>query len=121
MKSANVDLKILEIAARIKYLRDIENISVEDMARDTGITVDEYIACEEGLSDLNFAFLYRCSVILGVDVTDLIEGTSPRLTSYTVTRNGEGQRIEEAHGMVYYNLASAFKRRTAEPLRVTAM
>ena len=56
-----------------------------------------------------------------MDITDIIEGASPTLTSYTITRNGAGQRIERAHGMVYYNLAHAFKNRTTEPLRVTAI
>ena len=28
------------------------------------ISVEEYIACEEGKEDLNFAFLYKCSLNL---------------------------------------------------------
>jgi acetyl-CoA synthetase len=91
------------------------------MARETGVTVGEYLACEAGESDLTFAFLYRCALALNVDITDIIEGASPTLTTYTITRNGAGQRIERAHGMIYYNLAPAFKHRTTEPLRVTAI
>ena len=59
--------------------------------------------------------------MLNVDVTDIIEGASPTLSSYIVTRSSEGQRIEEAHNMVYYNLAPNFKNRIAEPLRVRAI
>jgi acetyl-CoA synthetase len=55
-----------------------------------------------------------------VDVTDIIEGSSPRLTEYVITRSGDGQRIEQAHGMVYYSLAHAFRGRRTEPLRVIA-
>ncbi|MCF0121589.1 MAG: AMP-binding protein, partial [Oscillospiraceae bacterium] len=117
----SLDLKIMEIASRIRNLRELEGISVEEMAKRTGVSAAEYTECEEGRSDLNFAFLYSCAAALGIDVTELIEGASPKLTAYTVTRNGAGQRIEQAHGMVYYNLASSFKRRTAEPLRVLAM
>ena len=40
------------------------------------------------------------------------------MKSYTVTRNGDGQKIDKAHGMVYYNLAAAFKNRVSEPLYV---
>ena len=120
-KSTNLEAKMLEIAARIRELRDIEGRTAEQMARETGVSVEEYLACEAGRSDLNFAFLYRCSLALNVDITDIIEGASPTLTSYTITRNGAGQRIEQAHGMVYYNLAHAFKNRTTEPLRVTAV
>ena len=120
-KKANLELRLMEIASRIRELREIEGLTVADMARETGVSVEEYLACEAGDSDLNFAFLYRCALAFNVDITDIIEGRSPTLTSYTITRNGAGQRIEQAHGMVYYNLAHAFKHRTTEPLRVTAM
>ena len=115
-----VEIKLKETAGRIKALREIENLTVAQMAEKTGVTEAEYIACEEGRSDLNFAFIYRCAIAFNVDVTDIIEGTSPKLVSYTVTKSGQGQRIEQAHGMVYYNLASAFRNRIAEPLLVNA-
>ena len=117
-QNKELDFKIKEIAKRIKELREIEGLSPEEMAVNTGVDVSEYLACENGESDLNFAFIYRCAIAFNVDVTDIIEGYSPKLKSYTVTRSGEGQRIEKAHGMTYYNLAYAFKNRIAEPLYV---
>ena len=116
-----LDFKIREIAGRIKELREIENLSVADMAIKTGVSEEEYLLCENGQSDLHFAFIYRCAIAFNVDVTDIIEGYSPRLRSYTVTRKGEGQRIEKAHGMTYYNLAAAFRNRIAEPLYVKSV
>ena len=116
-----LDFKIKEIAGRIRELREIENLTVAEMAQKTGVSEAEYIACEKGESDLHFAFIYRCANAFNVDVTDIIEGYSPKLKSFTVTRRGEGQRIEKAHGMTYYNLASAFKNRIAEPLYVKSV
>ena len=113
-----LDIKIKEMAKRIRELREIENYTPEDMAKSTGISVEEYIKCENGERDLNFAFIYRCAQVLRVNVTDIIEGYSPNLKSYTVTRAGAGQQIANAHGMTYYNLAYAFKNRIAEPLYV---
>ncbi|MBQ9956556.1 MAG: helix-turn-helix transcriptional regulator, partial [Ruminococcus sp.] len=113
-----LDFKIQEMAARIKELREVMGYTYVEMAQKTGVSVEEYMRCEEGRSDLNFAFIYRCALAFNVDVTDIIQGTSPTLASYTVTRKGEGQRIEHAHGMTYYNLASSFKNRIAEPLYV---
>ena len=113
-----LDYKIKEMAGRIRELREIEGLSIADMARKTDVSEQEYIACENGESDLNFAFIYRCALAFNVDVTDIIEGQSPTLKSYTVTRKGEGQRIEKAHGMTYYNLAASFQNRIAEPLYV---
>jgi len=116
-----LDLKIKEMATRIKELREIEGISESTMSRLTDVSVEEYIACENGQHDLSFAFIYRCALAFNVDVTDIIEGVSPTLKSYTVTRSGKGQKIEQAHGMVYYNLAPDFKNRVAEPLYVNCV
>ncbi len=116
-----LDFKIKEMASRIRELREIEGLTVEQMAEKTAVTAEEYVVCEKGESDLNFAFIYRCASVFNVDVTDIIEGYSPKLESYTVTRRGEGQRIEKAHGMTYYNLAHAFKNRIAEPLYVESV
>ncbi len=116
----SLESKIMEMAQRIRTLREIEGLSIEEMAQKTGVSEEEYASCENGSSDLNFAFLYRCAAALKVDVTEIIDGSGPRLAGYTVTRKGEGQEIQKAHGMVYYNLASAFKNRIAEPLFVVS-
>ncbi|MBO4355334.1 MAG: acyl-CoA synthetase, partial [Clostridia bacterium] len=117
----DLDNKIKEMADRIRDLRLTLDLSVSDMARGTGLSEDEYTACESGLRDLNFTFIYKCANIFKVNVTDIIEGNSPKLKSYTVTRAGAGQRISQAHGMTYYNLAYAFQNRIAEPLYVRSI
>ncbi|MCR5794131.1 MAG: AMP-binding protein [Solobacterium sp.] len=113
-----LDFKIQEMAARIRDLRESVGCSAEEMAEATGTTLEEYNACENGRSDLNFTFIYKCALKFGVNVTDIIEGYSPTLRSYTMTRAGKGQKISQAHGMTYYNLAYAFQNRIAEPLYV---
>ena len=118
---SGLDYKIQEMAARIRELREIEGLSIEEMAAQTAISVEEYSLCEEGKADLNFTFLYRCAMALRVNVTDIIEGHSPTLKSFTVTRRGAGQQISNAHGMTYYNLAYAFQNRIAEPLYVKSV
>ncbi|MBR2406954.1 MAG: AMP-binding protein [Clostridia bacterium] len=116
-----LDFKIKEMAGRIRALRELEGLSVEEMAVKTGVSAAEYTECESGKSDLNFAFIYRCAMALNVNVTDIIEGYSPTLKSYTVTRFGAGQKVSQAHGMTYYNLAYAFRNRIAEPLYVRSV
>ena len=120
-KMTGLDFKIKEMAARIRELREIEGLSVADMAGKTGVTEAEYVACENGESDLNFAFIYRCALAFNVDVTSIIEGNTPKLTNYVYTKAGKGQKIEKAHGMTYYNLAAKFKNKIAEPLFVEAV
>ena len=113
---SSMEHKIKEIADRIKELRIITGLTVEDMASRTGMSVEEYEQCEAGNRNLSIAFLYHCTLSFGVDMGDILEGKSPKLRSYALTRKGEGQRIEEAHNMVGYNLASGFRNRIARPL-----
>ena len=111
-----MDLKLREVAGRIRELREISGFTVEEMAERTNLSVEEYKQCEAGSRNLSIAFLYRCTLSFGVDMGDLLEGRSPKLRSYALTRKGEGQRIEEAHHMIGYNLAADFRNRIGLPL-----
>ena len=115
-KMTGMDYKIREVAQRIRELREISGFTAEEMAARTGISTEEYVQCEAGNRNLSIAFLYRCTLSLGVDMGDLLEGSSPKLRSYALTRRGEGQRIEEAHHMIGYNLAAGFRNRIGLPL-----
>ena len=108
--------KIKQIAGRIRELRQISGLTPEEMAERTNVTVEEYLQYELGDRNMSIAFLYRCVLIFGVDFSDVLEGRSPKLQSYALTRRGEGQRIEEAHHMIGYNLAADFRNRIALPL-----
>ena len=72
-----LNYKIQEMAHRIRELREIENFTIAEMAMKTGVTEQEYIDCELGRSDLNFAFLYRCALALLPSAT----GSRNRCTS----------------------------------------
>jgi len=111
-----IDFKTRQVAERIRELREANGFTPEEMASRTDLSLEEYLQHEGGNRNLNIAFLYRCTLILGVDMGDLLEGHSPKLRSYALTRKGDGQRIEEAHGMIGYNLAAGFRNRIALPL-----
>ena len=59
MEQDNITYKIQETAPRIRELREISGISVEEMAQRTGMATAEYLRCEEGKTDLSISFLYR--------------------------------------------------------------
>ena len=92
---AGLDSKIMEMAARIKELRELEGRTPEQMAKVADVSLEEYLACESGERDLNFTFIYRIANALNVNVTDIIEGYSPNLRQYTMTRAGAGQKISQ--------------------------
>ena len=49
---------IVEIAERIKGLREILDITVEEMAEKLELSVEEYKEYEKGNIDFSFSFLY---------------------------------------------------------------
>ena len=60
--------KLQEIAMRIRTLREIMEIPVAEMAQQTGLSAEEYLAAEDGKSDFTFTFLYNCAQAFGVDI-----------------------------------------------------
>ncbi|MBQ3639642.1 MAG: AMP-binding protein [Clostridia bacterium] len=107
--------KLNEIAARIRELREIAGFSVAEMATKTEVSEAEYDRYESGLLDFPFTFIHKCALAFGVGITDLLEGQSARLQSYTVTRRGEGQETAREAGIEIRNLAPLFRKKLAEP------
>ena len=113
-----MDEKILEVAKRIRAVREDMGLSVEEMAKKTDVTVEEYQALEAGQKDFSFTFIYKCARACNVEITDMMEGESPKMSGYTVTRRGEGMPIARREGFEYYRLAPHFKHKIGEPFFV---
>ena len=87
------------IAERIADMREIMNISAEEMAMATGMSVEEYLEYESGKKDFSFSFLYTVADKLGLDITDLLTGESARLSMFTCVRAGRGPGDEPPQGI----------------------
>ncbi len=111
---------IKEVAMRIRDLREILEITEDAAAAATDVTVDQYRAYERGDLDYSFTFIYKCAQLFGVDVTDILKGSSPNLTEYSVTKAGGGLPIVRRKGFSYNNLAPLFRNKIAEPFFVVA-
>ena len=112
--------KLQQIGNRIRDIRQIREISEEEMAKVTGVTVEEYRKHEDGLVESPFAFLYLCAERFGVDVGVLVSGESPKLSLYNITRKGGGMPIKRREELDYRHLAPLLKNRHTEPLFVRA-
>ena len=88
-----MDFNLKEVARRIKDLREAKGYTPEELAKLTGVSVEDYMILESGESDFSFTFIYKCAKACGVEVVDIIEGTSTTLSSFAVTRKGEGMKI----------------------------
>ena len=112
--------QIFQIASRIREMRELLDISAEQMAEMLSMPAEEYKKYEGGAYDFPFSFLYEIARRLNVDVTEILTGEIPRLTSFNLVRRGQGVPVERNQGFNYNHLAYLFKDRKAVPLYVTA-
>ena len=107
--------ELMEMAQRIREMREIEEMSVEELAQKTEVSVDEYKAYESGQKDLPFTFIHKCALAFGIELSDLLGGSSPHLSSYTITRKGRGRETAREDGIEIKNLAPLFRNKLGEP------
>ena len=111
--------QIQMIAMRITDLREILGLTQEDVANRSQVPLDDYIAYEKGEKDFSFSNLFNIAETLGVDISDLLTGESPKLKGYILTRNGKGLSFDRRKQYHYQHLAYNFKDKMAEPFIVT--
>ena len=107
--------QLMEVALRIKEMREVCAFSEAEMAEKTDCTLEQYKLYEEGRTDFPFSFIHKCAKAFGIGKTDLLEGKSSNLSSYTVTRKGQGKITSKEDGIEINNLAPLFRDKLAEP------
>ncbi len=115
MQNNSVTNKLAEVAQRIEELREIYGFSNADMAEKAEVTLEEYLSFVKGEEDLPFSFIHKCALAFDVEITDLLEGQSAKLTTYNVTRRGKGQTTANEEGILIQNLAPKFRNKLANP------
>ena len=118
MNTNNTLNQLSEIATRIKELREIIGYSVKEMTEKTNVDEYTYLSYESGTVDIPFSFIHKCALAFGVEMTELLEGSTAKLSTYTVTRKGKGQETAKEDGIDISNLAPKFKDKLAEPYYV---
>ena len=113
---AAVDEKnLMELAHRIREMREITGFSVSEMAQKTEVSVEQYMTYEEGKTDIPFTFIHKCALTFNVGMSDLLEGQSARLSTCTVMRKGHLQDPITEDGIQIMNMAPMFRNKIAEP------
>jgi len=111
--------QLMEIAQRIRELREILGYSIQTAAEQTEVSEELYRQYESGTVDLPFTFLHKCAKIFGVEITVLLEGRSAKLSGYTVTRRGKGMVTASEDGITIQDMAPMFRKKLATPYWVT--
>ncbi|MBQ2042885.1 MAG: helix-turn-helix transcriptional regulator, partial [Firmicutes bacterium] len=117
--TAQTDGNLMEVAQRIKEMREIMGFSTAEMAEKSEVSEEQYLLYESGTVDLPFTFIHKCALAYGVGMADLLEGRSAKLSTYTVTRKGHGVDTAREDGIMIQNMAPWFVNKLAEPYYVT--
>lgn len=114
-----MDEQLKQIGERLRGLREVLDIPVEDVAALCGITVNHYEKMESGESELSVANLQKIAKKYGVSLDVLMFGEEPKMNAYFLTRKGQGKSVERRKAYQYESLASGFRGRKADPFIVT--
>ncbi|KNY28433.1 helix-turn-helix domain-containing protein [Pseudobacteroides cellulosolvens] len=111
--------QIKQIALRIKELREISKVSIEDLAMQLKVPVETYKQYESGTYDIPVSFLYEIANKFNVDLTAILTGEGPKLRTYALVRKDKGIEVNRRTDYKYQHLAYNFLHKKAEPFLVT--
>ncbi len=111
--------QVIQIAARIRELREILDVPQEALAQKIGVDIEEYKRYESAQDDIPIGVLYGVAAELRVDPTELLTGEAPRMDEYTIVRGGNGVSVDVYPGYAFTSLAFNYKHRDMEPMIVT--
>jgi quercetin dioxygenase-like cupin family protein len=111
--------KLEEVGSRLREMRELSKVTVEDMANYLKMPVERYSCYEDGRLDIPASSLIEIARKLDVDMGLLLTGEEPKMNIFTVTRADEGIEMERRKQYKYQSLARKFVHKKAEPFIVT--
>ena len=107
-----------DIGNRIKELRELSDISLQDIAGELNIKTETYEQYENGEVDIPASFLYEIANIFKVDLGLLLTGEESRMSIFDVTRANKGISVDRRAEYTHENLCSKFIHKKAETFLV---
>src|SRR5574344_2182697 len=104
-----MDEPIKQIGERLKGLREVLNIPAEEVAKLCDITLEHYQMIEAGEADPSVYRLSKISKRYGISLDVLMFGEEPHMSTYFLTRQGQGPEVERRKDYKYESLASGFR------------
>ena len=105
---------IKSIATRLRGLREVLELSEQEVADSCRLSVDEYRDMESGDADISVNVLQTIARRYGISLDVLMFGEEPKMNSYFITRAGTGVSVERRTAYKYEALASGFRDRRAD-------
>ena len=110
--------QIKQIAERLQGLRDVLELTPDEVAKSCQLSVEEYLGMESGEKDISVSALQKIARKYGIALDVLMFGEEPKMSSYFLTRCGSGVSVERTKAYKYQSLASGFRGRKADPFIV---
>lgn len=107
-----------DIGLRIQGLRDACDMTVEAMAAELDVSPETYREWEATGDDVPISALYHMARKFGVDLTEILTGTSAKLSTYHVVRRGQGKEVDRFPGYSYDDMAWRYQNKVMQPLVV---
>ncbi|WP_040198251.1 helix-turn-helix domain-containing protein [Candidatus Soleaferrea massiliensis] len=108
-----------EIASRIRELREACDYTQEMLAKELGISVEQYREYEQVGENIPISIIYEIASKFGVDFTEIITGVNAKLDTYHVVKRGCGRSVDRYPGYRFEDLAFRFGKKIMQPLLVT--
>ena len=114
-----MDEQLKQLGERLRGLRDVLDLSVEEVAETCGVTPEKYELIEKGEVDITISNLMKIAHKYGVSTEELIFAEAPHMKSYFVVRKGQGMSIERTKAYKYQSLVGGFVNHKADVFIVT--
>lgn len=108
-----------EIAQRMRGIREDCEYTQEQVAARLGLSLAEYEKLESGEQELHVSVMHDFCNMMGIDLTELLTGSAPKLSHISIVRKGQGVGTERNKAYGYQNLAYSFMNRKIDPFLVT--
>ncbi|MEG2378135.1 MAG: cupin domain-containing protein [Clostridia bacterium] len=109
----------LDIAARLRELRDACGYSIEQLASELSIDAAVYAGYEVDGRDIPISIIFEIANLFHVDFNEILSGSSSKLDTYHVVRAGDGAPCDRMPGYHFTDLASRYAHKIMQPLMVT--
>lgn len=114
-----MDEQLKQIGERLRGLREVLDIPVEEMAETIGINAEKYKKIETGEVDITISNLMKIAQKYGVSAEELMFAETAHMKSYFVVRKGQGMSVERTKAYKYQSLVSGFVNHKADVFIVT--
>lgn len=94
--------QIKQIAERLQGLRDVLELTPDEVAKSCQLSVEEYLGMESGEKDISVSALQKIARKYGIALDVLMFGEEPKMSSYFLTRCGSGVSVERTKA---YNIS----------------